>query len=44
MNLSNPSTVVGGGEMKRATSSVDIDDNSDAASHIRSSRTLISDP
>ena len=38
MKRSNPSTVVGGGEMNRATSSVVSIANSDAASEARSSR------
>ena len=40
MNRSNPSTVVGGGEMKRATSSVVRSAKSDGASEARSSRSL----
>ena len=38
MKRSKPSTVVGGGEMKRATSSVVSIASSDGASSIRSSR------
>ena len=38
MKRSKPSTVLGGGEMKRATSSVVSSANSDAASDARSSR------
>ena len=44
MNRSNPSTVVGGGEMKRATSSVASIDSSDGASESRSSRRVTLDP
>ena len=44
MNRSNPSTVVGGGEMKRATSSVESMASSDGASVSRSSRSVTSDP
>ena len=44
MNRSNPSTVVGGGEMKRATSSVDSIASSDAASESRSSRSVTIEP
>jgi hypothetical protein len=40
MNRSNPSTVVGGGEMNRETSSVVSIANSDAASDARSSRSV----
>ena len=40
MNRSNPSTVVGGGEMNRATSSVDNIASSDGASDSRSSRNV----
>ena len=38
MNRSKPSTVVGGGEMNRDTSSVVSSEKSDAASDARSSR------
>jgi hypothetical protein len=38
MNRSNPSTVDGGGEMKRVTSSVVSIAKSDGASEVRSSR------
>src|SRR3954470_22415477 len=38
MNRSNASTLVGGGEMKRETSSVVSSANNDAASELRSSR------
>ena len=38
MNRSNPSIVLGGGEMNRATSSVVSIEKSEAASEIRSSR------
>ena len=44
MNRSKPSTVVGGGEMKRATSSVDSIASSDGASESRSSRSVTIDP
>ncbi len=44
MNFSKPSTVVGGGEMKRATSSVVSIANSDAASSRRSSRSVKFEP
>ena len=44
MNRSNPSTVVGGGEMKRATSSVESIASSDVASEIRSSRSVTIEP
>jgi hypothetical protein len=40
MNRSNPSTVVGGGEMKRDTSSVESIARSDGASESRSSRSV----
>ena len=40
MNRSKPSTVVGGGEMKRDTSSVVSIASSDAASDSRSSRSV----
>jgi hypothetical protein len=40
MNRSNPSTVEGGGEMNRETSSVVSIANSDGASEIRSSRSV----
>ena len=38
---SNPSTVVGGGEMKRLTSSVDSSESSQGASESCSSRSLV---
>ena len=41
MNRSNPSTVAGGGEMKRVTSAFIIAAKSDAASLVRSSRSVI---
>ena len=44
MNRSKPSTVVGGGEMKRATSSVVSIAKSDGASDSRSSRSITSEP
>ena len=44
MNRSNPSTVVGGGEMNRATSSVESIASSDGASESRSSRSVAIDP
>src|SRR3954451_1797218 len=44
MNRSNPSSVVGGGEMNRATSSVVSDTNSDGASANRNSRNVTIDP
>ena len=44
MNRSKPSTVVGGGEMNRATSSVESIDNSEGASESRSSRSVTIDP
>ncbi len=44
MNRSNPSTVVGGGEMKRATSSVDSIDSSEGASDSRNSRSDTMEP
>ena len=44
MNRSKPSTVVGGGEMKRATSSVESIASSDGASESRSSRSVTIDP
>ena len=44
MNRSNPSTVVGGGEMKREACSVVSAKNSDAASLTRISRSVIIDP
>src|SRR5215203_6140295 len=44
MNRSKPSIVVGGGEMKRATSSVESIASSDVASEIRSSRSVTMDP
>ena len=40
MNFSKPSTVVGGGEMKRDTSSVVSIAKSDGASEISSSRSV----
>ena len=40
MNVSNPSTVVGGGEMNRATSSVVSSAKSEGASDARSSRSV----
>ena len=40
MNFSNPSTVLGGGEMNRETSSVVSKANSDGASDARSSRNV----
>ena len=40
MNRSNPSTVVGGGEMKRDTSSVESIARSEGASESRSSRSV----
>src|SRR3982751_882757 len=44
MNRSKPSTVVGGGEMNRATSSVESIASSDGASERRSSRSVTIDP
>ena len=44
VNFSKPSTVVGGGEMKRVTSSVVSATNSDRASPARSSRSVTSEP
>ena len=44
MKRSNPSTLVGGGEMKRDTSSLDIAAKSAGASLARSSRSTTSDP
>ncbi len=44
MNRSNPSTVVGGGEMNRATSSVESIASSDGASDSRSSRSVTIEP
>src|SRR5215471_12920498 len=44
MKRSNPSTVAGGGEMNRDTSSVESVANSDAASLRRSSRNVTSEP
>ena len=44
MNRSNPSTFVGGGEMNRATSSVESIARSDGASESRSSRSVTIDP
>ena len=44
MKRSKPSTVVGGGEMKRATSSVDSIASSDGASDSRSSRSVTIEP
>ena len=44
MNFSNPSSVVGGGEMKRVTSSVVSITNSARASLARRSRNVTSDP
>ena len=44
MNFSNPSTVVGGGEMKRVTSSVDIAAHSAGASVARNSRSVTTEP
>src|SRR5947207_2330505 len=44
MNRSNPSTVVGGGEMNRATSSVANIARRDGASDSRSSRRVTLDP
>src|SRR4029079_9080501 len=44
MKRSNPSSVVGGGEMNLATSSVVSDTNSDGASLNRSSRSVTIDP
>ena len=41
MNCWKPATLVGGGEMKRATSSVESMLNSDGASSTRSSRSVI---
>jgi len=44
MNRSNPSIVVGGGEMNRATSSVESIDSNEGASDSRSSRSVTIDP
>ena len=44
MNRSNPSTVAGGGEMKRVTSSFVIAAKSAGASLVRSSRSVTSEP
>ncbi len=44
MNRSNPSTVVGGGEMNRDTSSVESIARSAGASESRSSRSVAIDP
>src|SRR4029079_15346500 len=44
MQRSNPSSVVGGGEMNLATSSVVSDTNSDGASLNRNSRSVTIDP
>src|SRR3954471_16275977 len=44
MNFSTPSTVLGGGEMNRDTSSVVSSANSDGASDARSSRKVTVDP
>jgi hypothetical protein len=44
MNRSKPSTVVGGGEMKRDTSSVESIARSEGASESRSSRSVTIDP
>jgi hypothetical protein len=44
MKRSNPSTVVGGGEMKRATSSDASIARSDGASESRSSRSVTIEP
>ena len=44
MNRSKPSTVVGGGEMKRDTSSVVSSAQSDDASDARSSRSVTWEP
>ena len=44
MNRSKPSTVVGGGEMNRATSSVESIASSDGASESRSSRSVTIEP
>ena len=44
MNRSNPSTVVGGGEMNRVTSSAVSSDSSDGASDSRSSRSVTFSP
>jgi hypothetical protein len=44
MNRSNPSTVVGGGEMKRETSSLVSIVRSEGASAVRSSRSVTPRP
>src|SRR5215831_2737890 len=44
MNFSKPSTVGGGGEISRVTSTLPSDESNEVASLARSSRNVISDP